>query len=134
MPLHDYRCTECGTIYDDRREVPECCSRKCEIFYGYWEDLLVGDNGNNIGEKTYKNGTLRHFGALDDPLTTAELRAKHKDRGNCKLSEDAREYFRGKLKTDGDSPKLREEILEARNGKGKASAKEKAKSSSDVLI
>lgn len=117
MRKHDYICFECGTQYRDHLgDNPTCCNKKLEPYYGNWEEVQIGDSGNNIGENTYKDGRIRKFTAMDDPLTRAELEHKIGDRGVCRLKPEARQEFREKLAKDGDSPQLREKILEARKG------------------
>lgn len=118
MRKHDYICAECGAQYRDHLgDNPTCCNKKLEPYYGNWEELQVGDSGNNIGENTYSDGRVRNFTAMQDPLTRMEIEGKFKDRGVTKLKPEQRAEFKEKLRKDGDSPKLREQILDARKQK-----------------
>jgi len=118
MPTHDLLCDNCndfrGDVWVNRGDTKdgihvspcEHCGGTVKIFYGNWEHDFLFNEG--LGD--------RKFGVMDDPLAKLEI-GMHKraqDRTMQTFSEDQVMTFRERLAVEGDSPKLREKILETR--------------------
>jgi hypothetical protein len=110
MLLHDYVCKECGTLHADCLEKPECCG-EVEITFANWKGVAY--HGTQYHDSL---GRRKAYGVIDDPLARIELQLDNSPEaaGVRTLSNEAAAEFRGRLESDGDSPKLRTEILEAR--------------------
>lgn len=39
MPLNDYECPVCETVYSDCLEVPVCCNAQALVYFGNWKTL-----------------------------------------------------------------------------------------------
>lgn len=109
--LHDYICNKCGSIFIDYIYPPQCCGEECSITYAYWRKLGVGS-----GDEHFKDGYLNKAWASDDPLCKIELGLQDKigDSRYRTFSKEQAAYYREKMRRDGDSHKLRKEILDAR--------------------
>lgn len=129
MPTHDLLCTKCETMYPDMHVNPEgikdghtilkcvvCGEEKMKIYFGMWDNMQIFNDG--LGDGRYdKKGRVRAFNAMEDPVAKIEL-GFHKDihdKGLQTFSQDQVLHFRERLAVEGNTPKLREKILETRN-------------------
>jgi hypothetical protein len=127
MLTHDLKCTNCNDFRSDvwmeRGEtkdgvhVQPCihCGGTVKVYYGNWgHDFLFNEGKGD--SRTDKKGFIRRFGVMDDPLAKLEI-GMHKrpqDKGMQTFTEDQVMTYRERLAVEGDSPKLREKILETR--------------------
>lgn len=136
MPIHDLKCRECGDIHrdvivhyndmeDGKVAWPVC--RECEkpaydVYFGEWGDVGLEDHGRSRNERVDANGYIKNFGVRDCSLSQLELGVIRKptDAGLKTFTPEQSEAFRLRTLVDGDSPKLRREILETREANIKA--------------
>jgi len=126
MILHDYKCKVCGTVHLDCLEPAICCEERTEITFEAWTKVSFANGGRPVNERVNPNtGDLQFHGAVDDPLTKIEMGLRNNvgDAGIRTTTPDQRRYLVEKLASDGDSKKLREEVLTLRN-QNKQKAKE----------
>ena len=105
----------------DATEAPlECHTEQCiglpQITYAYWGDVQVMNHGRPTQELTDRHGYRRKFAALDDPLCQIDL-GVHQDQssnGIRAFPEELSREFRDRITRDGDSPKLRDDMLSVR--------------------
>lgn len=123
MPKHDYKCGnyECRNYefdvivpYGEEVFCPECCA-PMEITYEFWDDVALEDHGRSRNEKADHNGFVKNWSATDDPLARLELLGGSlKDKGVITFTPDQQAAFRQRILVEGDSPKLRKDILAQR--------------------
>ncbi len=119
MPrINDYKCTSCGYIDCDRIEKPDSCpscSGSMEVTFENWSKIEFDARKD---ERTDAKGFVKKFSALDDPLCAAQLgMGDSRLQSYNKLSEEESTEFRQRLIAEGDSPKLRRQILAKYNEK-----------------
>lgn len=130
MPIHDLKCSKCGTInlnvivhYNDlddgKASYPKCANcngTPLDVWYGEWQDVGLEDHGRSRNERVDANGFIKNFGVADCSLSQLELGVVRKpsDASLKTFSPEQSEAFRLRTLVDGDSPKLRREILETR--------------------
>lgn len=111
MALHDYVCNPCGTAENDFVFRPNCpvCGQAMEITYANWRTF---DFDARKDERTDTNGAVKQFGALDDPLCLAQMGLGSDSlRSYQRTTPDEAKEFAERLQRDGDSRKLRKDIL-----------------------
>jgi hypothetical protein len=127
---HDLKCTNCNMVerdvYVDRNSIvnggvddlcPHCNTHGRSIYFGNWEDIQVFNDGMGgmFGyQRTDKKGRVREFGVMDDTLSKIQLGmyTRPTDKGLKNFTDDQTAAFREKLASQGDSGKLRKEIIE----------------------
>lgn len=120
MILNDYRCSICGFLLVDQETKPDVCScgaTDFELTFENWRTMAFANGGRPINERVNSDtGALQFHGAGDDPLTAIEMGVQNKvgDNNVRTTSHEQQRYFQAKLATDGDSKKLREEVLMTR--------------------
>lgn len=134
MRKHDYLCPNCADMQCDVElpmgEYATClvCETQMEVYYGWWEDVMLEDHGRAKGEKLDKDGYIKNWQANDDPLARIEiLGGSIKDRGVRSFSDEQQAIFRAKIMRDGDSASLRNEVLAVRRENLKKSREEYTK-------
>jgi hypothetical protein len=88
-----------------------------QIYYGNWQDVQVFNDGMGgmFGyQRADKKGRVREFGVADDTLAKIQLGmyTKPTDKGLRNFTDDQTANYRERLATEGDSGKLRKEIIE----------------------
>lgn len=117
MLLHDFKCTHCGVIEKDiivtRGEKVRCvkCFEFMEVYYGFWSDLALTNHGDLNSSRLDKDGYIRKFGVLDDKYAAAQLGLAEQGRGLKKFSDEEAAEWRTRLAVEGDSDKLRKDVL-----------------------
>jgi len=111
MALNDYRCT-CGHIEQDCIEHPTTCpcgEPRYSVYFGLWR--TVAYHGSST---TDAQGRRKAFKATEDPLVMANLglSSDPASAGVRVTSDDQAKEFRERLARDGDSVKLRSDVLE----------------------
>jgi hypothetical protein len=121
MKIHDLVCDMCGHVEMNypvgdggfpvciqclSNEKPESRMR---ITFEFWTKGIAHSNDNTVDDKGFR----KKFYATEDPVTMAEL-GFSEGMGIRKFDDDHTTYYRNRLARDGDSPKLRDEILEKR--------------------
>lgn len=120
MPINDYRCVECNEFIRDSwgtpDECPNCKGINCfEIDFRGWQKLALVNDGQSITDRLDRNNAIQNAHCADDPLCMMEM-GLHPDGHNvAKLTREESTYFREKWLKDGDSGKLRKELLAARD-------------------
>jgi hypothetical protein len=119
MPtLHDYKCEDCEKILEDELENPG----RCECGGGYaitFEKWKHFNQRRDVFSDNVTHGTTgdrRCFSATEDPTAMIEMgfNSDPSSNGIRTFSPEQSDMFRQKLFADGDTPKLRREILETR--------------------
>jgi|JFJP01.1.fsa_nt_gi hypothetical protein len=115
--VHDYICDVCGNILLDQWGAPDatCCDKDMRIHFGnfgkgIFKDDLVRDQTHGA------DGGIARASVRNDPLALAEigLGKRGMPNGTTTFTRDQKVEFLGKYLRDGDSPKLRREILSQR--------------------
>ena len=118
MAINDFKCVRCAFIEENMLAKPDCCplcGEKMEVTFEKWDRLEVDPRKD---ERTDSKGFVKAFSALDDPICAAQLGlGDSKLQSYCKLDSDEQKEFQGRLTKDGDSPKLRRDILRKYNSK-----------------
>lgn len=123
MPLHDYKCRNCGDVLLDQLESPtqECISCgdvSYEITYSHWKTVGVGEDLSALEDRF---GRRKAFTAGEDPTCAIELGlASDNGSGVRTFTPEQQSNYLQKIMKDGDSPKLRREILRQRADNNKA--------------
>jgi len=119
MPaLHDYICPSCQYRENDRIGKTLCphCEENMQITFDGWKKLEFNQYAAN--DRVDNKGFVRKFSASDDPLCLSQLGiGDSKLQSYNKFTPDESAEFRGRMLTDGDSPKLRRQILAKYNEK-----------------
>jgi hypothetical protein len=120
MRLHDYVCEKCGKDFLDELSVPRCCEANASITFKNWRSFnMVRDI---IADAlTDAKGYRQNFTALEDPVCRHSL-GLETGGGINNFSPDQTREYQEKLQRDGDSPKLRKEILATRKENDNAHA------------
>lgn len=118
MPIHDYSCTKCGAIIEDVTSIPVSC-QGCEgtsftVTYRNWRTMHALEGGTARDSLHDSKGAYKKFNATSDPLCQIEL-GLGEDKGIRSFNADQSVHFMEKMLTDGDSPRLRDEMLRTRN-------------------
>lgn len=111
MALNDYECKSCGTVEKDYIYKPTCqtCGQEMQVTFAYWNSLEFDARKD---ERTDANGAVKQFGALDDPLCLAQMGLGSDGlRSYQRTTPDEAKEFAERLQRDGDSRKLRKDIL-----------------------
>ena len=127
---HDLMCPRCSSVEHDRsvlrstikdggtQEVCTCCEYVgMQIYFGHWDDVQVFNDGMGglYGyQRADKKGRVREFGVADDTLSKIQLGmyTKPTDKGLRNFTDDQTANYRERLAMEGDSGKLRKEIIE----------------------
>jgi len=131
VAMHDLKCPVCGYVemevivhhsqIQDGLANSEC--RKCgstvrETYYGLWEGEDVNVFNDGLGgmfgyQRADKKGRVREFGVADDTLSKIQLGmfTKPTDKGLKNFTDDQTAHYRERLIAEGDSGKLRKEIM-----------------------
>ena len=118
MPaIHDFRCDNCNKLHENEVEKPSVCE-SCglpHLSYTFenWKKFNGMRDVKGENDLVDDAGRRRKFKASEDPTCLIEL-GLQEDRGIKTLSNEQSDYFRGRLLIDGDTPKLRKEILRER--------------------
>lgn len=119
MPaINDYRCVECEYIDRDRLEkathCPNCdAENSFEVTFINWRGIEVDTRHD---ERCDSHGNIKQFGVLDCPLSSAQLGlGDAKLQSFKRISDEQSRELREKLMKDGDSRKLRREVLNKYN-------------------
>jgi len=130
MILNDYKCWDCGHIHDDEESKPERCDNCGGTNLAWclenWRTVAFANKGRPINERVHPDtGEMAFHGAADDPLTAIEIGLQDKpgDSSFRTFTFEQQIEFQTKLAKDGDSKKLREEVLATRKA-NKAKARE----------
>ena len=122
MPvINDYKCYCCGYLDRDRVEKPSTCPNcntddGMQVTFQNWTKLEFNQYSEN--DRVDSKGYIRKFSALDDPICAAQLgMGTEQLQSYNRLSSEESTEFRQKLISNGDSPKLRREILAKYNEK-----------------
>lgn len=115
MAIHDYACTSCDwTEFDSKESWSTCprCDSKVTITYQHWNTIMTGRDNNCLFNT---DGSRNRYGVLDDPLCLLKLGLKKDNHSgfNSMVPNIQKAELLNKLQTDGDSPKLREQVLQA---------------------
>ena len=117
MPaINDYRCSACNFVHEDLLYEPltciSCGERAFEVFFGNWNTIEFDARKD---EKTDSKGAIKQFGVMDDPLCRANLGLTSDPQlaSYARVPSEKAEELRGRLMKDGDSGKLRKDVLEA---------------------
>lgn len=129
MIIHDYRCDQCGHIERDywSASAPTCIEcisagrdpSVMQVTFELWERGLTWTDD----ELTDAKGFRKAFCATEDALCLSEL-GMAPTAGIQKFTPDLVQEYREKLVRDGDSPRLRQEILDKRKELVKARSDE----------
>lgn len=123
----DYECPQCKHVekdlFIDSNLTPKCCgcSTNMEITWKFTKHMNTVIFKNSM---TDVDGRINAPGADVDPICRLEMAMDEDTTGLCALPIEERWGFLEKRIKDGDSPKLRNEILEAREERLKAPPKE----------
>lgn len=119
MIIHDYRCDACGHIERDywSASAPTCIEcisagrdpSVMQVTFELWERGL----GHTNDELTDAKGFRKAFALTEDPVCLAEL-GMAPTAGIQKFTPEMVQHYREKLVKEGDSPKLRQEVLDKR--------------------
>lgn len=124
MPtLHDYSCDKCGKLVEDSFGYPDDCdcgSSAFTITFAYWRTISCLEGGMSADSLVDSKGNRKKFTFDDDPLCAIEA-GLSESKGIRALSDDQTMYFMEKRMTDGNSIKLRDEVLKARQSALKSS-------------
>ena len=115
MPAnHDYICPVCFERENDMLSKPLCpqCNLPMEITFENWTTIQTDARHD---ERLDANGAVRAFSALDDPIASAQLGINPKLKQYCKTSPEEQVELQQRIVKDGDSPKLRRELLNKYN-------------------
>lgn len=131
MALHDIKCVACGKVgYDvniHHSQIQDgvayyecqCGSTLAELRYDLWEEKDLNLFNDGLGgfdsyQRTDKKGFIREFGVSDDSLAQIQLGMfkKPTDKSLKNFTEDQTMQYRERLLAEGDSGKLRKEIIE----------------------
>ena len=116
MAINDYRCADCGfEEYDLIADPKNCamCDGLMYVNFSYWKGLEIDPRHD---ERLDSKGFVKKFGLLDDPLASAQLgMGDPKLQSYNRLSEEEQKVYKERLILDGDSPKLRKDVLKAYN-------------------
>jgi hypothetical protein len=121
MPINDYKCTNksCAFIEHDMIERPDAClncGSEMEVTFENWNKLEFNPYSSN--DRVDSKGFVRRFSASDDPLCLAQLGIGDSQLQEYnKMTPEESAEFRGKMIAEGDSPKLRRQILAKYNEK-----------------
>jgi predicted nucleic acid-binding Zn-ribbon protein len=130
MPaINDYKCVKCGYIADNLMLKPsrgcDSCGSDMEITFQNWHgmkfnkvrEFLSDNDETRVDEK----GFVRKFKVEDDRVCQIELgmNVTQSEAGLRTFDTDKSMHYMGKFLREGDSPRLRKEILEERS-KGQA--------------
>jgi len=114
--LADFICDSCGKIELDVWGEPDglCCGEKPRRHYGNHFRNIPKDN-IDLSATHDAEGHILRAQVRSDPLCKHELGLiKGAQNGVSTFSNDQRREYVGRLLKDGDSPKLRQEILATR--------------------
>ena len=118
MPaLHDYVCSKCQYRENDRIAGLVCphCETEMQITFDGWKSMEIDPRHD---ERCDSKGFVKRFSVKDDPLCLANIGLGSPQlQSYNKLSEDEQKVFQERLIANGDSPKLRREILAKYNEK-----------------
>jgi len=137
MILNDYRCSICGFLLVDQDSVPSVCScgaTDFELTFENWRSVAFVNGGRPINERVNcDTGALQFHGAADDPLTRIEMGLQNRagDNGIRTTTHEQQHYLQAKYAADGDSKRLREEVLMIRK-ENQRKAKENVKRATSV--
>lgn len=114
-PINDYLCQSCGIVMEDCIEKPTACE-KCqgpvEVTFQNWRTMHRAESASDL---TDSHGFRKAFGAAEDPLCKIEMGLENDNGHGIKtFSPGQQRYYVEKICKDGDSPKLRREILRQR--------------------
>jgi hypothetical protein len=113
MALNDYICKTCDLLEENYIYKPSCpkCGQEMEVTFQNWHSL---EFNARKGERTDATGAVQEFGALDDPLCMAQMGLGSEQLKSYQRTtpEQATEFVE-RLQKDGDSRKLRKDILRA---------------------
>jgi hypothetical protein len=115
MPAkHDYVCNHCKHFIGDQYTRPsctECGSGDMEITYSNWTKGIA----HTDDERCNSQGYIKAFNCTDDPVVSMEL-GLAADPGNRVriLPRDVAMGLAEKMVKDGNTAKMRREVLEAR--------------------
>jgi hypothetical protein len=84
-----------------------------EITFSFWTTINGLDGGTARDSLVDSKGFRKQYNATEDPVCMAEV-GGHDSHGIKTFTPEQSEYYRGRLIKDGDSPKLRREILRER--------------------
>ncbi len=117
MPaINDYKCIQCNLVHTDLLYEPTSCyscgAHAFEVFFGNWSTI---EFDARKGERLDAHGAVRQFGVLDDPLARSQLGLTSDPQlaSYARVPAEQAEELRGRLMKDGDSGKLRKDVLEA---------------------
>ena len=117
MPaINDYRCTGCNNILENLIENPltcPCCGATMVVYYGNWRTVEFDARKD---ERTDAKGCIKAFSCKDDPLVLANMGlAEGRLTEFAKVPVEKQKEFQEKMLIEGDSPKLRREVLREYN-------------------
>ena len=120
MALHDWKCLSCGYVSENVLIKPtngcDSCGSDMEITFQNWKnfnrnrEFLSDNDSTRVDDK----GFVRKFSVADDRYAQIQLgiNLNQSDVGLKTFTDDQSMYYTGRLLRDGDSPKLRREILD----------------------
>lgn len=112
MAINDYKCIDCGHVEQDMLENPEICpvcDAKMEVFFGNWTGIEMDARHD---ERCDGKGFVKRFSCADDPLVMAQLGfGDSKLQSYNRMRPEQQKEYQDRFIKDGDSPKLRKEIL-----------------------
>lgn len=114
--IHSYRCRKCRAFVQDSLGYPDDCqcgSNEFEITFEDWRTLSCLEGGTARDSLVDSKGNRKKFNASEDPLVLHEL-CMEKGHGIRSFSDDQTLHYTEKLLVEGDTPKLRDEILKVR--------------------
>lgn len=132
MALHDLICEVCNCSelevnvhHSDiaggmaKSKCPNCGSMVRSITYALWTEGDVNLFNDGLGgllgyQRADRKGRVREFGVDDCTLSKIQLGiySKPTDKGLRNFTDDQTANFRHKLATEGDSGRLRKEVME----------------------
>ncbi len=116
--LNDYKCDYCFFILKDELEKPfSCpvCTREgtFDVTFENWKTFNSGTRDIIRDELVDSKGMRRQFTAGECPTSARELGLLPAD-GIRSFSNEQQQEYVGRYMRDGDSPKLRQDILKER--------------------
>jgi len=130
--LHDYECESCGNVLRDELEHPgrcECivgetsalgnliCFGEYFITFKFCTSFNQMRDVKGANELSDDLGRRRAFNVVDCPVSRIELGLQNNrgDNGIKSFNPEQTEYYQNKFAIDGDTPKLRKEVLRTRS-------------------
>jgi len=114
MAINDYRCVDCGHVEQDLLSNPEVCPicDSCmSVFFGNWNNIEIDPRHD---ERQDSKGFVKRFSCADDPLVMSQLGlGDSKLQSFNRMKPEQQKEYQDRFIKDGDSPKLRKEILKA---------------------